>query len=466
MGQPIKQVAFDFHSIRELYASGKAVPADIIRLAYDRIAEDNRSGLWISLRPLEKTLEIAEALPAKPTSDLPLYGLPFGVKDNIDAANLETTAACPAYAYMPERSAKVVEKLEAAGAICIGKTNLDQFATGLNGTRSPYGPCGAAFDPQMVSGGSSSGSGVAVALHQVAFSIGTDTGGSGRIPAGLNNVIGLKPTVGALSTKGLVPCCRTLDCPSVFALSIEDAHEVAAAAFEIDRDDASLRSDLSNSPFSSIPTPPGDPRLLIVKPEQQEFFGNTEGHKLYNTALEKFSDQGAELIPIDFAPFAEAGQMMFEGVWVAERYTAIGKFLETQPNDILPTTRAIVENGRKWTAIDAFRQMYRAKEIQTYANSLFANADALIVPTVATLYSISEMQADPIVCNNHHGYYSYFANILDLSGLSCPAGFYKNGMPFGVTLLAPAYQDAKLASIGRHFLHSASKQQTLGKPRL
>ncbi len=446
---------FDLANLKDAYRNGAKV-SDVIRDGYDRIAASDHPGVWISLRPIEKAMEIASSLDRQSLADMPLFGVPFAAKDNIDVADLETTAGCPAYAYRPTRSARVVERLEAAGAICIGKTNLDQFATGLNGTRSPFGPCASAFDTRMVSGGSSSGSAVAVALQHVAFALGTDTGGSGRVPAGLNNVVGLKPTVGALSSTGLVPCCRTLDCPSVFALSVDDAFEIAAVAFEPDVSDPSLRPSLSHNPFRFAER---ESKKAVLAPRKvdREFFGNDDGLKLYQDALAKFDRLGFEIIEIDFQPLVEAGTALFDGPWVAERNAAIGEFLEAHPDDVLETTKSIIENGTRWTSVDLFAYTYRLREINAELHKQFERAEALIVPTVAPLYSIAEMQADPIVRNNHHGYYSYFANLLDLSGLSIPAGFHQAGMPFGVTLLAPALQEASLASLAAQFLEGSAK---------
>ncbi|MFY0609969.1 MAG: allophanate hydrolase [Hyphomicrobiaceae bacterium] len=456
------KTAFDFQSIRALYASGDATPIDIIRLVYSRIEEDDRSGLWITLRPLEQTIELAQGLLRKSDRGLPLYGLPFSVKDNIDVVGLPTTAACPAYSYMPEKSATVVEQIEAAGGICVGKTNLDQFATGLNGTRSPYGPCGAAFDASMVSGGSSSGSGVSVALQQVAFSIGTDTGGSGRIPAGLNNIVGLKPTVGSLSTAGLVPCSRTLDCPTVFALSVDDALEVATVAQQYDPADLSLRSDAKLATFHRA-TVPATLKLMGPLPEQRQFFGNTEGRALYDNALAKLSELGATIDTTDFEPLLASGRMLFDGPWVADRFAAVGSFIKANREEVLPTTAVIVENGEKWTGVDVFEAMDALRLVNATTRTLLQNADALVVPTVATLYSIEQMQADPVERNNHHGYYSYWANLLDLCAISVPTGFYASGMPFGVTLLAPAFRDAELAAIARSITEQTGAP--LGRPR-
>lgn len=454
-GLQLLSTGFDFDSLRRATGGGLARPADIVREAYRRIREDNRSGVWITLREEAEAVALAEQLPSRPSPARPLAGFPFAVKDNIDVAGLPTTAACPAYSYVPNRSAIVVAELEAAGAICVGKTNLDQFATGLNGTRSPYGPCGAAHDPSYLAGGSSSGSAVATALHQVAFALGTDTGGSGRIPAGLNNVVGLKPTVGVLSTQGLVPNCRTLDCVSVFALSVADALEVARLAQSDDASDASLRDDWERAAFV---LDEASERIAIAVPQAKdlEFFGNVEGRALFADALAGLERLGARLQPIDLEPFLEIGRSMFEGPWIAERAAAFGDFVEANAADVLPLTRKLVERARAWSAADAFAAVYRQRDIRATARGIFKSVDALVVPTVAPLYTIDEMSADPVARNDHHGRYSYFANILDLCAVSVPSGFYRRGMPFGVTFLAPAFHDGRAAGLAAAF-HAARK---------
>jgi len=460
-GQPSLPTEFDFASLRRTLAAS-ASPADIVRESYRRIREDGRPGVWISLRDEADAVAMAERLPRRITADKPLAGFPFAVKDNIDVAGLPTTAACPAYSYSPVRSAAAVAALEAAGAVCIGKTNLDQFATGLNGTRSPYGPCGAAHDPSYVAGGSSSGSAVATALHQVAFALGTDTGGSGRIPAGLNNIVGLKPTLGVISTQGLVPNCRTLDCVSVFALSVSDALEVARAAQTSDEPDASLRDDHDRVSFASGATA-GDIVVGIPREQDLDFFGNDEGRDLFTDALACLARLGVKSQRIDFEPLFEIGKLMFDGPWIAERAAAFGSFAEQNTAEVLPVVRTLIERARPWSAVDTFAAVYRQREIQAYARNIFRSVDALVVPTVAPLYTIEEMLADPVARNDHHGRYSYFANILDLCAISVPSGFYRRAMPFGVTFLAPAFEDARVAGIAAAF--HASRNLPPGRPR-
>ena len=441
------ETSFNLNSIKKLYENSSITPTDLINDCYERIEKESQNAIWISLRDKNEAIKIAEFVSSLPRENKPLWGIPFSVKDNIDVAGLATTAACPKFSYIPEESAPVVKALEDAGAICLGKTNLDQFATGLNGTRSPYGACSSAFNSEYVSGGSSSGSALSVAKKQVCFSLGTDTGGSGRIPAALNNIIGLKPTKGTLSTKGFVPCCPSLDCPSVFALSVNDALEIANIAFLDSKVDESIRYDSKRGNFN-IEEIKGPIKFRVPKENQRYFFGNKEGEELYEKILGKLQTDGAEIIPIDFSPFLEAGQMLFDGPWVAERYSSLFSFLSKYPNDVLDTTLAIIKNGQKWSGKDVFEAQKRVNEIKVILEKEIGVNEFLLTPTVGFLCKISELKKEPISSNSKLGYYSYFANILDLSAISVPTSFYENGMPFGVTIFGKAFEDSKVAFIG------------------
>ena len=437
---------FDLASIKGQYDQG-ADPVDIIRIALGRVAQDDRGDAWISIGANEAIESKARLLSWADREKMPLWGVPFSVKDNIDVAGFETTAACPQFAYRPARSAAVIQRLEAAGAICLGKVNLDQFATGLNGTRSPYGACGSAFDRTMVAGGSSSGSAVSVALQQVTFSIGTDTGGSGRIPAGLNSVVGLKPTVGVLSNDGLVPNCRSLDCPSVFALSVEDAATVAGVMHAPNPADPTLRDGAERASFDPVPV--DSVRLLVPDATQREFFGNAAGASLFEAALRQLETSGLQPEPVDFAPFVEAGELVFDGPWICDRNASIGTFLADHPAAVLDPVRQVLSNAAKWSGTDTFRAMERLRQLRAHARALLGHDGVLVVPTVAPLYSIAEMLEEPVARNTHHGYYSYFVNPLDLCAMAIPAGFYPSGMPFGITLIAPAFADDRLAGLAK-----------------
>ena len=407
---------------------------------------DDRN-IWITtlsddqLEPYLRRLE--QANPA----ELPLYGIPFAIKDNIDLAGVPTTAACPQYAYTPERSAFVVQRLIDAGAVPVGKTNLDQFATGLVGTRSPFGACGNAFDPAYVSGGSSSGSAVAVALGQVAFSLGTDTAGSGRVPAAFNNLVGVKPTRGLLSASGVVPACRTLDTISVFAMTTADAQQVLDAVAVYDAEDAYARPD-------DVPAlghgriRPESFRFGVPRPEQLEFFGDGDAQALFQQAVKRLEGLGGEAVTVDFQPFLEAARLLYEGPWVSERFTAIRKFIETEPEALFPVTRQIIGSGAAPTAADAFSAQYRLQALRRRTEAVWDSVDLMITPSAGTIYTIEQVNADPVQLNSNLGYYTNFMNLLDYSALAVPAGFLPSGLPFGVTLFAPAFYDQDLLAVG------------------
>ena len=462
-GTSLSSLSLDVTSLQNYYRNGGS-PVELFNFIYDRIIEDNKtfSSVWIHLQPREEALESIKYLQGVNPHDLPLYGIPFSVKDNIDVDGMPTTAACSAYKFYPEASANVVARLQDAGAICIGKTNLDQFATGLNGTRSPYGPCISPFNPQYISGGSSSGSAVSVALHQVSFSIGTDTGGSGRIPASLNNVVGLKPTVGSLSSRGLVPCCPSIDCPSVFALSISDASLVASAMFSNDSLDPSLREDVGRARFSPD-SHSSIKKVFVPNDKLLNFFGNHQGENMYRNFLLNLNDSDLEVVAFDFEPFLEAGKLLFDGPFLADRYASIGLFLEENQNDVLDSTFSIVSQSKRWSAHDVFAALEQVKELKAYARHLLGSDGIFAFPTVAPLYTITQLLDDPIALNTNIGYYSYFANVLDLSALSVPLDFHENGMPFGITLMGRAFADAALSGFAQSSL--SIKNSNLGLNR-
>ena len=448
----LEKLSFDIGALTDGYASGAFTPAAVIEEVYRRIAERGEKPVWISLLPIEDALEKARSAPKGP-----LYGIPFAVKDNIDVANLPTTCACPEFAYAPERSATVVARLEAAGAIAIGKTNLDQFATGLVGTRSPYGIPSSVFDPEYVSGGSSSGSAVAVASGVVSFSLGTDTAGSGRVPAGFNNIVGLKPTKGLLSATGVVPACRTQDTISIFALTVADAAKVMATASAYDAEDAYSRKPPRQFAVESLP-----PNLRVGIPaDGLEFFGDVEAKRLYRASVARLKESGASIVAFDFTPFRDAARLLYQGPWVAERLAAIRSFAETKPDALHEVVGSIILNAAKLSAVDAFDGFYRLADLTREADAQWAAMDVMLLPTSGTTYKISELLADPIQLNSNLGYYTNFVNLMDLSALAVPAGFRPNGLPFGVTLIGRAFDDGTLAAIG-DALHRASPDLRLG----
>ena len=379
---------------------------------------------------------------------LPLAGVPFAIKDNIDLEGVPTTAACPAFAYTPERSAEVVERLVAAGALPMGKTNLDQFATGLNGTRSPYGAPACVFNRAYVSGGSSSGSAVAVAAGLVGFALGTDTAGSGRVPAAFNGLVGLKPSKGRWSTRGLVPACRTLDCITVLAHDIADARAVDAVVAGFDPAD----------PYSrvAIDRPLSPRRIGVPRAGQRVFLGDAASERLFGQALDTLAAGGAELVEIDMAPLQEAALLLYGGPWVAERTAAAGALLDERPEAIDPTVRAILDAGRGVSGIDVFRGQYRLAELQRIAEAMWRDVDAIALPTAPTIYRIAEMRAAPIALNSALGLYTNFVNLLDMAAVAVPAGWRDNGTGFGITLIGPAGTDAGLLDMADHYCGRAA----------
>jgi allophanate hydrolase len=433
------------------YRERRTTPVQIVRALYERIAAVPDRGIWISLPPINRALEQAETLGACDPASLPLYGIPFAIKDNMDLAGMPTTAACPAFAYTPTASAFVVRRLTNAGAIPIGKTNLDQFATGLVGVRSPYGACRNSFDPDYISGGSSAGSAVAVAMGLVSFSLGTDTAGSGRIPAAFNNLIGMKPTCGRLSVGGVVPCCRTLDAVAIFALTAQDAARVCAVAQGFD--EAEPYSRRIAAPVRLTPLAQGAFRFGVPRSEQLQFFGNQEYARLFDAAVAHLQRLGGKRVPVDFAPFIETARLLYEGPWMAERYIVIEALLRSARNAIQPVTRQIIEGGAKPAATDAFRAQYRLRALRRASESVWNDIDVLITPTAGTTYRISEIEADPVRLNTHLGFYTNFMNLLDLAGVAVPAGFTAAGLPFGVTLVGPTWSDFELLALAGRVQH-------------
>jgi allophanate hydrolase len=446
------RVSLDIAALEALYASGEATPADVVAEVYARILARGVAPDWITLVEEDTALAQAHAAPRGP-----LYGIPFAVKDNIDVAGFPTTCACPAFAYVAERTATVVERLQHAGAVLIGKTNLDQFATGLNGTRSPYGIPASTFNADYISGGSSSGSAVAVAAGLVSFALGTDTAGSGRVPAAFNNIVGLKPTKGLISATGVVPACKTQDAVSILALTVADAAKVAAAAIAFDPGDPYARSDAP--PFVVEAAP--DPLRIGIPGGPIPFFGDDGYAALYHAAIDRLKSLGAEIVTVDYGPFEKTAAMLYAGPWVAERLAAIGDLAERDPEAIHEAVRGIVLGAGAKTAVETFQAFYDLAEHVAEARREWAKIDVLLLPTTGTTYTIAEMLADPITLNTRLGAYTNFVNLMDLAALAVPAGFRPEGIPFGATLIGPALSDGMLASIG-DALHRSLPDARLG----
>jgi allophanate hydrolase len=435
-------------AILAAHRAGTATPAQTVARAFKRIRDHNDPAIFISLREERDAIAEAEALAArKDAARLPLYGVPVAVKDNIDALGFPTTAACPAFAYSPPHDSTAVARLRAAGAIIIGKTNLDQFATGLVGVRSSYGIPKNPIREDLIPGGSSSGSAVAVGAGLVPLSLGTDTAGSGRVPAMLNNIVGLKPSLGMISTAGLVPACRTLDCISVFALTVDDAALALSVMAGPDPADPFSRY----RPFGAITPVPAGLRLGVPRNGQLIFFGDKKAEAAYAEALARWTALGATLVEFNLEPFYETARLLYEGPWVAERYLVIRNLLASAPESIHPVTREITAAGARLTAAETFAALYRLQGLRKITERTFAHLDALVLPTAPTVYSTAQVLANPIELNSRLGTYTNFVNLLDLCGLALPASMRSDGVPFGITLLAPAGRDGMLASIGRVF---------------
>jgi allophanate hydrolase len=428
------------------HRAGQLTPEETVARSYARLRAHDDPAMFISLRDEADALAEARALPMD-AAGAPLYGVPVAVKDNIDVAGMATTAACPAFAYTPSRDATCVARLRAAGAIVIGKTNLDQFATGLVGVRSPYGIPRNTFNAELVPGGSSSGSAVAVAAGIVPLALGTDTAGSGRVPAALNNIVGLKPSLGLVSTFGVVPACRTLDCVSVLTLTVDDAWMALAAMAGYDENDPYSRRRALRSPGPM----PARTRLGVPREGQSLFFGNLDFEAAYDDALERLAELGGTIVEIDMEPFYETARLLYEGPWVAERAIAVGDLLQSNPDALHPVTREVVAGGLRPTATDAFKAFYALEELRREAEDTFREVDALALPTAPTAYTVQQVLADPIELNSRLGTYTNFVNLLDLCGLALPAAITEGRIPFGITLLAAGGSDARLAEIGSVF---------------
>jgi allophanate hydrolase len=429
--------------ILRAHRAGAMTSEETVARSFARIRAHGDSAIFISLRDEQDALGEVRALASR---DLPLYGIPVAVKDNIDVKGLPTTAACPAFSYQPGKDATVVARLRQAGAIVIGKTNLDQFATGLVGLRSPYGVPHNTLDPNLIPGGSSSGSAVAVAAGLVPLALGTDTAGSGRVPALLNNIVGLKPSLGLVSTFGVVPACRTLDCVSVFGLTTDDAWAALTVLAGSDVNDPYSRP----HPIGALGAMPPAIKVGVPRPSERVFFGDNQAAADYVAALERLSVLGADIIEIDIEPFYEAARLLYEGPWVAERYAATQSLLASSPDAMHPVTREIILGGARPNAVAAFKAFYRLEELRRAAEQTFHRVDLLALPTTPTVYTVDQVLGDPIRLNSRLGTYTNFVNLLDLCGLAVPAALH-GARPFGITLLAPSGDDALIASVGRVF---------------
>ncbi len=446
----MKNLSFDITSLHKVYETG-VTATEVITECYRRIRDHDVTGVFLYLMEEASALEEAHKIGAFDPVKYPLWGIPYVVKDNVDVGGLPTTAACPAYEYEAEKDAFVVARLREAGAIMIGKTNLDQFATGLVGLRTPYPVPKNAIDPKIVPGGSSSGSAVAVAMGLASFSLGTDTAGSGRVPAALNNIVGLKPTLGALSTRGVVPACRTLDTISIFALTVEDAYNIFKATAEYDPSDAYAQL-IPAQDLAELP-----PSFMVGVPcaKSREFFGDAVQEASFEHTLTIIEEFGGTIQELDFTPFYDVANMLYEGAWVAERHAVVETLMNEQPDALYPVTKEVIGKAVGLSATDAFRGIYKLQELKRQVAPFLKSIDLLCVPTIPTFYSLKDLEEDPIGPNSRLGTYTNFVNLLDLCGIAVPVSTRSDGRPGSVTLLAKTGEDGFIASLASR-LHQHS----------
>jgi allophanate hydrolase len=452
---------FTLAALRARYAARPEAVRDVVEEVLARIEAGSDPAIFISRVQGDALRAAAGDLLARTPdpASLPLWGVPYAVKDNIDVVEMATTAACPAFAYRPATDATVVERLKAAGALLVGKTNLDQFATGLNGTRSPYGAPRSVFNADYVSGGSSSGSAVAVASGLVAFSLGTDTAGSGRVPAAFNNIVGVKPTPGRVSATGVVPACRSLDCVNVFAASVADGIFVRRIIEGFDaRDVYSVEPETRGLPAR--------PRVGVLAEKDREFYGDGDCAALYAQAVARGASVGWEMVEFDYAPFMSIASLLYEGPWLGERLAAIEPFLDAQPDALDPTVRGLIESAREFSAADAFRGQYRLKTLLREADAEARKFDFLLLPTAPTIHKVEAMRADPVRLNAQFGRYTNFVNFCGMAAIAVPSGFRGDGLPFGVTLIAPGHCDEALAPFAAAFHQASGCGAGVGKEKV
>ncbi len=434
--------SFDRSALHAAYRAGVSA-VDVVALCLKRIDAVDDPGIFLHLPAPDLVRGAARALSPFDPSRFPLWGLPFVVKDNIDVAGWPTTAGCPGYSYTPLASAPVVARLQDAGAILVGKTNLDQFATGLVGVRTPHAVPRNAFDPARVPGGSSAGSAVAVAQGLASFSLGTDTAGSGRIPAAFNNLVGLKPTLGAISTRGVVPACRTLDCVSIFALNVADARAVfdVAAAY----DDA--------EPYSRKVAQVPQPMQVVGVPRADElrFFGDVQAAHAWERSVARLKSAGLTVREVGIGHFLATADLLYAGPWVAERRAAVGDFMTRHPDALHPVTHAILSGADRYSAVDTFNALYALAAFRRQSEATFREIDALAVPTAPIFPTLAELAADPLGPNTRLGTYTNFVNLLDLAAIAAPGPFRRDGLPAGATLIGPAGSDHALAGLAQRF---------------
>ncbi len=458
-----KEVDITIKGLREHYANGDFAPRELIAHLLEKCRHYADKNIWISLLTAQQLEPYLARLETR-DAELPLYGIPFAIKDNIDLAGIPTTAACREFSYSPQKNAFVVDVLIDAGAIPLGKTNMDQFATGLVGTRSPWGPCKNALHDDYIAGGSSSGSAVAVSLGLASFALGTDTAGSGRVPAALNNLVGLKPSRGVLSTAGVVPACRSLDAVSIFALTADDAKTVFDVAAVYDASDPFARPNPHHNSSYVQGVGRGQLTLGVPQPRQLNFFGDARTQQAFFHTLEQWRALGAEIVEIDFQPFLDAAKLLYEGPWVTERYIATKAVLQKYASAMHPVVRKITAEGEHISAEATFSAQYRLQALKRSADAELALVDFLLTPTTGTVFTINAVLGDPIALNNQLGYYTNYMNLLDYAAIALPYAGWQTPVPNGFTLAAPTFKEQKLLAWAKCWLDETATQ--LGNTRL
>lgn len=430
------------NAVREAYTSGSETPESLLAKLRSQALAQNDFNAWIYLLSEEELQVYIDALKLKPIETSPLWGIPFAIKDNIDLNDISTSAGCESFTYSPEKSATVVALLIEAGAIPLGKTNLDQFATGLVGTRTPFGEGKNVFNTDYISGGSSAGSAIATALGQVSFALGTDTAGSGRVPAAFNNLVGHKPTKGLLSTVGVVPACKSLDCVSIFALTAEDVVQILDVAVHADDHDPYSRK---NTAFNSMPywRDEKPAAFSFGIPDQLEFDGDAETEELFNLACMQLRELGGQSIVIDFEPFLKTARLLYEGPWVAERAWATK---DVNRDDMLPVIQEILATTKNFDVTDTFDAQYKLQALKRICDRELGKVDFVVTPTTPSCYLRSELEREPIVLNSKLGTYTNFMNLLDYTATALPIGRLSSQVSWGVTLFSHAFTDIRLLS--------------------
>ena len=447
-GWPVTEL-LGLRALREAYRGGHKTPVEVVEEVFRRIDQRGEDHVWTSFLPREAVRARALDLASRMGSfdSLPLYGIPFGVKDNLDVEGLATSCGCASFRRNPARHATAVERAMAAGAILIGKQSLDQFATGLNGTRTIGPHPKNVFNGDVIPGGSSSGSGVSVAAGLVGFSLGSDTGGSGRVPAAMNNIVGVRPTVGLVSARGMVYNNQSFDCIPIFAGTVDDAYSVLDAIAGHDAEDPWSRNDsaeiMSNATFPE--------QFAFGFPDELEFFGDRESERLFNAAVARMEQIGGVGTSVNFSDFYEAGRLIFGSALLAERSANYGEMLWSGKNDLVPAVAAALESGFRYAGVDAFKAMYKLQALRAQFHRAVVGIDVLLTPTVPRPYFVEEMLSEPVERNNEVGYYTYGVGPLGFCAVAVPAALRSDGIPFGVSLVAPAGEDGRVGALARRF---------------